>query len=166
MSIVLDGVTYYTSGKSYDHAPSKIGSLRRTATGHWDRLETGVFGNRYRIVLDCVPADIQNLRKSFSKTLDNNLLDFRDEEGMRWDPSAGMDEPNHAYGTGVYFPHMGNPQPMTSGIGWSPYNRFLVEIQLEVNASKPFSDYYIWEAITDESDVAITTEDDFPLYRG
>ncbi len=157
--IALDGVSYTTSDKSYDHTVSKIGTLRRTATGDWERLETGVFGNRYKIVVLCVPTDIQNLWASFSKAGSNNRLDFIDEEGMRWDPTAGTDEPDHYYGTGVYFTHMSNPRAVTSGIGWSPYNKFLVEITLEAKSKAP-----LWSAIRTESDLDLLTENDLPIY--
>ncbi len=133
--ITLDGSTYYTSGKSYDHSQSKVGTTRRTATGDLDRLETGVIGNHYKIVLDCGPSDIATLRASFLKCLTtNNKLNFIDEEGFNWNPADGPNDATHAYNTGVYFSSMGRPQPVTSGVGWSQYNALLVEIALDVNS--------------------------------
>lgn len=127
MSIALDSNVYKTHQISYAHSQDKTAALNRTLSGGWDRVESGIFTNSYKIGLICSTTDIANLRTSFNKTsVGNNKLDFIDEENTHWNP---LGSGGGVLNTGVYFVAMSAPKPMSAS-GWVSQNRFVVEIQL------------------------------------
>lgn len=135
--ITLDGNSFETFQTDFSHTQTKIGSTDRGLTGLPVRVESGFFDNSYSITLLCTTLDIANLRNSYAKvdptgTPPGNLLDFTDEEGLHWNPNSVGDG---LLTTGVYFISMGEPKPLSVGLGWSSGNRFTVTINLVCNSS-------------------------------
>ncbi len=134
MAITLDSTNYSVFQNRYSHPQRKLVTEERTATGDIDRVESGVFENRYTMTLICTLSELVTLKASYGKCglsgAGLNRLDFADEEGNEWNPdSSGTGTLN----TGVYFNGEIKPEPM-SGVGWNTGNRFLVSIELIVNA--------------------------------
>jgi hypothetical protein len=138
--ITLDSKNYSVSQTNYGHKQDKFASVDRGLTGLPLRVEGGAFENAYDLTLLCDTTDITNLRTSFAKTATigtpaTNLLDFIDEEGVEWSPSAGSDDSTHRYSTGVYFISISETKPLSVSHGWTSAQRFLVTVKLLVNSA-------------------------------
>lgn len=132
--ISLDGNSYTVYSTEYTPAQDSPSTTRRNIDGDVDRTESGIIDRLYIMTLRVTVSQLTTLKTTYAKrnptgTPAGNLLDFTDEQGVRWNPSS----PGGNVNTGVYFEGELRERPVTPN-GYQTKNFFLVPIQLRVNA--------------------------------
>ena len=138
MGITLDGTTYADVTMDDTITEEKVGHTYRSATGKLRRQDANVMDLVYTLSILCTYTQKEQLRTSFKKmTPGSALLDFTDQQGIRWATTAGTDTPTIKYGTGVYFESL-QITPLGSAGFAGTSGTFIATLTLRVNALATF----------------------------